>query len=90
MKKAFVKINGEIYSDDVFIKNPLLYFLLVEGDTTTKRLVNRHGEVEACEVTEYYTTDVFTLAKKLTCIVGGALLSYGLLVLLIGLAPMPR
>ena len=88
--KQFCKINGEIYSSDVMLKNPLLYFLLTEGETKTKRLVNRHGEVEACEVTEYHMTDVFTLANKLTCIIGGAILTFGLLVLLIGLAPMPR
>lgn len=88
--KQFCKINGEIFPYEVFFKNPLLYFLLIEGETKIKRLVNRHGEVEACEVTNYKITDVFTLAKKLTCIIGGAILTYGLLVLLIGLAPMPR
>lgn len=88
--KQFSKINGEIYSSDIMLKNPLLYFMLIEGKTSVKRLVNRHGEVEACEVTEYHITDVLTLANKLTCIIGGAILSYGLLVLLIGLAPMPR
>ena len=88
--KQFSKINGKIYSSDIMLENPLLYFLLIEGKTKIKRLVNRHGEVEACEVIEYHTTDVFTLAKKLTCIIGGAILAYGLLILLIGLAPMPR
>lgn len=90
MKKEFVKINGEIYSGDVMLKNPLLYFLLIEGEISVKRLINRHGEVEACQVTEYHMTDVLTLAKKLTCIIGGAVLTYGLLILLIGFAPMPR
>ena len=88
--KQFSKINGKIYNGEIMLKNPLLYLLLIEGETKTKRLVNKHGEVEACEVTEYHMTDVLTLANKLTCIIGGAILSYGLLVLLIGLAPMPR
>lgn len=88
--KQFSKINGKIFSNDIMLKNPLLYFLLIEGETKIKRLVNRHGEVEACTVTEYKTSDILTLAKKLTCIIGGAVLAYGLLVLLIGLAPMPR
>ena len=77
--KQLSKINGRIYSSDIMLENPLLFFLLTEGKTSVKRLVNRHGE-----------TDVFTLAKKLTCIIGGAILAYGLLILLIGLAPMPR
>ena len=88
--KQFSKINGKIYSSDIMLENPLLFFLLTEGRTSVKRLVNRHGEVEACEVVEYHTTDILTLAKKLTCIIGGAILAYGLLVILIGLAPMPR
>ena len=88
--KQLSKINGKIFSNDIMLKNPLLYFLLIEGETKTKRLINRHGEVEACEVTEYHITDILTLANKLTCIIGGAILAYGLLVLLIGLAPMPR
>ena len=88
--KQFSKINGKIYSSDIMLENPLLFFLLTEGRTSVKRLVNRHGEVEACEVVEYHTTDILTLAKKLTCIIGGAVLTYGLLILLIGLAPMPR
>lgn len=88
--KQFSKINGKIFSSDIMLKNPLLFLLLKEGKTSARRLVNRHGEVEACTITEYHTTDVFTLANKLTCIIGGAILSYGLLVLLIGLAPMPR
>lgn len=88
--KQLSKINGKIYSSDVMLENPLLFFLLKEGKTSVKRLINRHGEVEACEVKEYYTTDVITLAKKLTCIIGGAVLTYGLLIILIGLAPMPR
>lgn len=88
--KQLSKINGKIYSSDIMLKNPLLYFLLIEGDTKTKRLINKHGEVEACTVTEYKTSDILTLANKLACVIGGAILSYGLLVLLIGLAPMPR
>ena len=84
------KINGKLFPYEVFFKNPLLYLLVIEGKTSVKRLVNRHGEVEACDVTEYHTTDIKTLVRKLTCIFGGAILSYGLLVLLIGLAPMPR
>lgn len=90
MYKEFAKINGKIYNEDIMLKNPLLYFLLIEGETSVRRLINRHGEIEACQVTEYHITDILTLAKKLTCIIGGAILSYGLLVLLIGLAPMPR
>lgn len=88
--KQFSKINGKIYNEDIMLKNPLLYFLLIEGETKIKRLVNKHGEVEACQVTEYHITDILTLAKKLTCIIGGAILTYGLLILLIGIAPMPR
>ena len=88
--KQFSKINGKIFSSDVMLENPLLYFLLIEGETKTKRLINKHGEVEACKVTEYHMTDILTLASKLTCIIGGAVLTYGLLVLLIGIAPMPR
>lgn len=88
--KQFSKINGKIYSSDIMLENPLLFFLLTEGRTSVKRLVNRHGEVEACEITEYHITDILTLAKKLTCIIGGAILAYGLLIVLIGLAPMPR
>lgn len=90
MYKEFAKINGKIYNGEIMLKNPLLYLLLIEGKTSVKRLINRHGEVEACQVTEYKTSDIFTLASKLTCIIGGAVLTYGLLVLLIGLAPMPR
>ena len=88
--KQFCKINGKIFLNDIMLKSPLLYLLLIEGKTSVKRLVNRHGEVEACEVTEYHMTDVLTLAKKLTCIFGGTLLCYLLLVIMIGLAPMPR
>ena len=88
--KQLSKVNGKIFSNDIMLKSPLLYLLLIEGKTSVKRLINRHGEVEACQVTEYHMTDVFTLANKLTCIIGGAVLAYGLLVLLIGLAPMPR
>ena len=88
--KQLSKINGKIYNGEIMLKNPLLYFLLIEGETKTKRLVNRHGEVEACTVTEYKTSDIYTLASKLACIIGGAVLTYGLLILLIGLAPMPR
>lgn len=88
--KQFSKINGKIFSNDIMLENPLLFFLLKEGKTSVRRLVNRHGEVEACHVTEYHMTDVLTLAKKLTCIIGGAILAYGLLIILIGLAPMPR
>lgn len=88
--KQFCKINGKIFSSDIMLKNPLLFFFLKEGKTSVKRLINRHGEVEACTITEYHMTDILTLAKKLTCIIGGAVLTYGLLVLLIGLAPMPR
>lgn len=88
--KQLSKINGKIFSNDIMLKNPLLFFLLKEGKTSVKRLINRHGEVVACEVTEYHITDILTLVNKLTCIIGGAILTYGLLVLLIGLAPMPR
>ena len=88
--KQFCKINGKIFSSDIMLKNPLLFFFLKEGKTSVKRLINRHGEVEACTITEYHMTDVFTLIQKITCIIGGVVLTYGLLVLLIGLAPMPR
>ena len=88
--KQVCKINGKFYSNDVFLKNPLLYFMVMEGKTSVKRLINKRWEVEACQVTEYHMTDVFTLIQKITCIIGGAVLTYGLLVLLIGLAPMPR
>ena len=88
--KQLSKVNGKIFSNDIMLKSPLLYLLLIEGKTSVKRLINRHGEVEACQVTEYHMTDVFTLIQKITCIIGGVVLTYGLLVLLIGLAPMPR
>lgn len=88
--KQVCKINGKFYSNDVFLKNPLLYFMVMEGKTSVKRLVNSRWEVEACEVTEYHITDVITFIKKLTCIFGGALLCYLLLVIMIGIAPMPR
>ena len=44
--KQFSKINGEIYSSDIMLENPLLFFLLTEGKTSVKRLVNRHGELK--------------------------------------------
>lgn len=88
--KQLSKINGKIYNENIMLENPLLFFLLKEGKTSVKRLINKHGEVEACQVTEYKTSDIFTLANKLACVIGGAVLTYGLLILLIGLAPMPR
>lgn len=88
--KQLSKVNGKIFSNDIMLKSPLLFFFLKEGKTSVKRLINKRWEVEACEVTEYHITDVVTLIKKLTCIFGGALLCYLLLVIMIGLAPMPR
>lgn len=85
----FARINGKLYNSNILINKPLLSLFIKEVGMKQARAI-KNGEYIACNIIEYETCNLFDFIKRVASLLSLLIISYGFLVLLIGLAPMPR